>query len=329
MKAFMKLLAGALFILIPITLPAVNFEGTAVIEYRGYKHCIELRNKSLRVVLCPEMGGRVLAYELNGKNIIYSDPKSDGALYSPDNPNPYADGGRFDIGPEQFIPQRPALFVGRWEGAIIGIREAEMISQKDTSTGVQLIRHFRLDENSSRLYVTQTIRNISDDTKYYSHWSRTFVKGGGISMTPLNPRSRFPKGYLIYASGIMDFRPADTLNVRVRNGILEITGAPQRPKFVMDIADGWSAYIGLDDQLFIKKFPVYPGRIYGEMSAANAVIWYNTEGRMCEIEPLGPLETIEPGEQVSFTETWYLFDFDYPENKMPDQGRIISIINNL
>ena len=59
------------------------------------------------------------------------------------------------------------------------------------------------------------------------------------------------------------------------------------------------------------------------------VIWYNTEERMCEIEPLGPLETIRPGEQVSFTETWYLFDFKYPEDKIPDQEKIISILNNL
>jgi hypothetical protein len=127
----------------------------------------------------------------------------------------------------------------------------------------------------------------------------------------------------------MDFRPDDEPNIRVRNGILEITGPPGRQKIVMDVADGWSAYISKDDQLFIKKFPVYPDRVYGEMSGANFCIWYNSAGQMCEIEPMGPWEKIMPGEQVSFTETWYLFDFKYPEDKMPDQQEIISIIKNL
>jgi hypothetical protein len=123
----------------------------------------------------------------------------------------------------------------------------------------------------------------------------------------------------------MDFMPADEPNVRVRNGILEIIGAPGRPKFVMDVSEGWLAYITKDDQLFIKKFNVYPERVYGEMSAANASIFYRGE-ELCEIEPMGPMESIAPGDKASFTETWYLLDYEYPEDKLPDQEKITSII---
>ena len=59
------------------------------------------------------------------------------------------------------------------------------------------------------------------------------------------------------------------------------------------------AYITKDDQLFIKKYNVYPERVYGEMSAANACFYYNKE-ELCEIEPIGPLETIKPGDEASF-----------------------------
>lgn len=333
MKTALKLLSGIIIFLSSISFITRNNEGTAIIKYRGYKNCIELRNSNVRVILGPQMGGRILSYELNGNNVLYEDPELDGVIYTPGERTPGTDAGRFDIGPEHLVPRRPALSVGKWEGKISGIREADLISQKDTSTGVQIIRNFRLDENSSRLYVTQTIRNVSETVKYYSHWSRTFAEGGGISLTPLNSRSRFPKGYLNIkaesGTGVMDYRPADEPNVRVRNGILEIIGAPGHPEFAMDVSDGWTAYITKDNQLFVKKFPVYPDRIYGEMSASNVVIWYNTQERMCEIEPIGPWETIRPGEQVSFTETWYLFDFKYPEDKIPDQEKIISILNNL
>jgi hypothetical protein len=327
-KAKLKILTVSVALLMS-AFTGSQHEGASIISAFGYHNCIELKNSDVRVVLEPNLGGRVLAYELHGKNVLYRDPLQDGMVYKPGIRIGDPSGGRSDIGPEMTTPRRPALFLGTWEGKITGIREGQLMSQRDTSTGVQLIRNFRLEEHGSKLIYTQIIRNVSKETKYYSHWARTFVKGGGISLTPLNPRSRFPKGYMIYGPGnVMDFRPAVEQNVRVRNGILEITGAPQRPKFVMDLSEGWLAYITKDDQLFIKKFKVYPDRVYGEMSAANACVWYNKE-TMCEIEPMGPLETIRPGHEASFTETWYLLDYKYPENLLPDQEQIVNIIKNL
>ena len=338
MKTFSKhkmrnsiiLLTVAFVLFISLAYVGKDYEGSAIVKYHGYDKCIELKNSDVRIVLGPDLGGRILGYELNGNNVLYHNPKQDGIIYKPGVTGINPDAGRCDIGPEMITPSRPALFLGKWEGEITGDREGRLISQKDTSTGVQLIRNFKLDERGSRLTYTQIIKNISNETKYYCHWSRTFVKGGGISLSPLNTRSRFPKGYLLYGPGrVMDFRPADEPNVRERNGILEIIGAPGRPKFVFDLEVGWLAYITKDNQLFVKKFPVYPDRVYGEMSAANACVWYNTEELMCEIEPIGPMETIKPGEEVSFTETWYLFDYKYPEDKLPDQEKITSIISKL
>jgi hypothetical protein len=96
----------------------------------------------------------------------------------------------------------------------------------------------------------------------------------------------------------------------------------------MDVSEGWMAYITTDDQLFVKKFNVYPERVYGEMTAANVCVWYN-KNQMTEIEPMGPMETIRPGEEVSFTETWYLFDYKYPEDLLPDQDELLSTIKDL
>jgi hypothetical protein len=329
MKSSLKLFSVPIVGLITAVCTRNHTEGTAIISQFGYDNCIELKNSDVRVVLEPNLGGRVLVYELHGKNVLSRDPLMDGKKYEPELNAGSPPGGRFDIGPEKITPARPALFYGKWESRITGRFKAQLISQKDTSTGVQLIRNFRLDKNSSKLICTQIIKNISNKTKRYCFWSRTFVKGGGISLTPLNPNSRFPKGYINYGPGtVMDFMPADEPNVRVRNGILEITGAPERPKFVMDVNEGWLAYITNDDQLFIKKFPVYPERIYGEMSAANVSIWYYKEEK-CEIEPIGPMESIKPGEEVSFTETWYLLDYKYPADKFPDLERLHAIIKEL
>lgn len=317
-----------LLILTGISKPSLSqFPGTRIIMQNGYKNCIELSNSGTRVVLEPNVGGRILIYEYNGRNILYVNPEQNGQLYKPGEVfEGELCGGRFDIGPEMTIPKHPALFYGGWDGEIIGPREAWLISQQDTSTGVQLIRKFRLDEKTSRLEFTQIIRNVSQETRSYCHWSRTFAKGGGISLTPVNENSRYPRGYLIYSpNNVMDYLPADEPNVAVRQGILEITGPPVRPKFVIDCPDGWLAYISRDNQLFIKKFMVFPDRQYGEMAANNASIWYYKE-QMCEIEPIGPMEILEPGEEASFTEVWWLLDYDYPVDRIADLEAVKNIL---
>ena len=93
----------------------------------------------------------------------------------------------------------------------------------------------------------------------------------------------------------------------MRDGILEISGPPENAKFVTDGSDGWLAYITQNNQLFIKKFKVFQDKIYGEMTGATVSIWYSQEG-VCEIEPIGPWEWIEPGKSISFTENWHLMD---------------------
>lgn len=317
-------------ILIVLTLVSnlciAQFQGTRMITERQYPGCIELSNDSVRVVLEPNLGGRVLAYELKGKNVLYVDDTQDGLIYEGKNLHP--SGGRCDFGPEKTVPAHPLLYLGRWSAKITGDRRAEMMSQKDSATGVQLIRRFKLAKSGSRLEFTQVIRNISNSTKRYCHWSRTFVKGGGISLLPLNPQSRYPKKYMVYGPGnIMNFMPESEENIRIREGILEIVGAPTLPKIITDTETGWLAYITLDNQLFVKKYPVYPSRIYGEMAACTACVYYKP--LFCEIEPIGPMENIAAGGEAAFTEHWYLFTYPYPTDKQADLKEVVTRINNL
>jgi hypothetical protein len=254
-----------------------------------------------------------LEYSLNGQNALYIDLKQDEWTYTQEEKTIDPCAGRFDIGPEQIIPSHPNLWIGKWTAEIIGPRAARLTSVEDQATGVQLIREFKLDKESSHLTCTQTIKNISDSQKQYSHWSRTLATGGGICLVPLSPGSRFPVGYILYGPGpVMNYRPEDHPNIKVRDGFLEISGTPPQPKFGIDSYSGWLGYITRDNLLFVKRFPVYPKRVYGEMAALTISIWYFEE-KMCELEPIGPMETLQPGESASFTEEWWLFPYDYPQ----------------
>lgn len=290
---------------------AADHKGAAVVEFYGYKDCIRLENGKSRVTLCPRAGGRVLEYTLGGVNCLYLPPGDEGwEQGAPGRGNMNA--GRFDIGPEFTAPRHNVLWSGRWTGEITGDRTAKLVSQPDEATGVQLIREFTLDEKSTRLDCKQTIKNVSQTTKEYCHWSRTFALGGGIGIVPLTEPSRFPKGYVMYEPPtLINYQPTDP-NISKQDGFLVIKGAPKQPKLGMDTTAGWFGYLMKNDVLFVKKFPVYPDRPYNEVAGLTMCIWY-PDGPMCELEPTGPREKIAPGQSASFTETWHLLPCAYPK----------------
>ena len=161
--------------------------------FYGYDDCIQLQNLTTRVTLCPAAGGRVLEYAVNGKNVLYLPAGSEGWVLEPGVKKGKMHAGRFDFGPEKMVARRDELWMGRWSSEITGDRSARMTSQIDDVNGVQLVRDFVLDRDSSHLRCTQTIRNVSDRDVSFCHWSRTFAIGGGIAVVPRSERARFPQ----------------------------------------------------------------------------------------------------------------------------------------
>lgn len=285
---------------------------TTVIEAFGYTGCIALENATTRVVICPLAGGRVLEYSHNGRNSLYADESQNGWRHVPGIPSvSFFCGGRMDIGPERVIAPHPDLWLGDWTGEVIGEGKARLTSVRDRVTGIRLLRTFTLSADSSRLVCEQQIVNESDKPVMCCHWSRTLAVGGGIVLIPLTPDSRFPKSYIMYGpESVMMFQPVDP-NIRVREGFLEILGTPAHAKLGMDSTAGWFCYLMRNDLMFIKRYPVYPDRVYGEMAGLTISIWYY-KNEMCELEPIGPREVLAPGASASYAEEWSLIPHRFP-----------------
>ena len=297
------------------------------IDYFGYKDCVVLQNAQTRVVLGHQVGGRVLEYSLEGRNAILLDPDQAGWLWDGSN-RVGITGGRFDIGPEKLIPKRDALWLGPWDAEIVGPGRARLTSMEDETTGVQLIRDFVLDPDGSRLAVTQTIRNVSDRVTRWCHWSRTFSTGHGICLVPLDDRSKFPDGYIMYGPGsVIDYAPGDP-NIYRDGDVLVVKDTPLRPKLGMDSLVGWFAYLTQENLLFLKFYPTYPDCVYNEIAGLTISIWYNKD-QVCELEPIGPMEELEPGESASFTETWTLAPYVFPEGRKVDVADVVRVVEEM
>jgi hypothetical protein len=291
-------------------------EGVRRVKVLNYPDCFELSNADTMVTLCHQVGGRVLEYRYQGKNALYLDPK-EGNWGQPGASKSPVSAGRFDIGPEYLIPKREKLWSGEWNAVAIGPRAVRLTSQPDEATGVQLIREFRLDAKSSHLACEQFIKNVSQETKYWSHWSRTFAVHGGIGVVPLTPDTkRYPYGWIMYQQGqdpSILLKPTDP-NVRQRGNFLEVLAPPKFPKLGFDSNAGWFAYVMPHGQAFVKRYPSPKDATYAEVAGLTLCFWYPqaTQVPAIELEPHGSRNVIPPGATVSFKEDWYLLAHPFP-----------------
>jgi len=81
-----------------------------VITFHGYNQAIELNRENARAVLCPQAGGRVLEFSVDGHNAMFLDEEEKN--WQPGKTEPIS-AGRFDFGPELTVIAHPETWSGQ------------------------------------------------------------------------------------------------------------------------------------------------------------------------------------------------------------------------
>jgi len=282
---------------------------TRRMEYAGYIKCLEISNETTRVVLGPHVGGRFLSYAYKEKESLFLDPEQDGWTWDPNSEEVIdPSGGRCDFGPEGQVCQHPALWVGPWDIRVLDAFSAEMLSHTCEGCGIILKRHIVLDAEGSHVRMTQTIRNAGAQPQRVCHWGRTFGLGGGICVIPLAGDRQYD--YIRFDHDGVKKNPDDP-NLRVRDGFVELLGPAKADKLGFDTKTDWFAYAEPNDLLFLKRYPVDPKGEYGDVEGMTISL-YMPDDRLCELEPIGPMVTLDQGQEYRFAEDWWLTDFKFP-----------------
>ncbi|MCE9564645.1 MAG: hypothetical protein K8U57_21640 [Planctomycetes bacterium] len=293
-----------------------------VVKFHGYTEAIELKLGKTRAVLCPQVGGRVLEFSVNGTDAMYFDEAEKN--WQPGKPAP-SSAGRFDYGPELTVIAHPKAWSGAWSAEITKANTAKLTSPPEDG-GIQLIREFKLVPHGDfvGLSCKQTMLNVAKETREVCHWGRSFSPGGGICVIPLGDKpSRFPSKFAMYEdSAIINVKATDE-RIRERDGFLEILSPPRKPKLGFDTYAGWLGYVMPNDTLFVKRFPAFSDRVYNEAAGLTLSVWYPTGPRI-ELEPIGPRERLKPGESASFTEDWWLLTHPFPKKGQQIDLKVLS-----
>jgi hypothetical protein len=156
--------------------------------------------------------------------------------------------------------------------------------------------------------VTHTLTNRGLWAIDCAVWALTMFRAGGYGVLPLLPKGDHAAGDLLPNYALVPWTFTD-LSLPVwdlhRDFIgINVNQAKAAQKVGITNYPGWSAY-WVDGVTFVKHAPVIPGAAYPDLSSAFETF---TNGKMIELETLGPLAKLAPGVSTTHIEHWGLFD---------------------
>jgi Domain of unknown function (DUF4380)/Cellulase (glycosyl hydrolase family 5) len=312
--------------------------------YRGWKSQA-LRNGLVELQVLPEVGGRIIQFKLGGKEFLWVNPQLAGQL--PPANGLAADGGWFNVGGDKLWPapqgwdnerQWPGPpdavldgqpYVLERLGAKRGETAIRLTSRKDPRSGIQFSRVVRLFDGSTRVSFEATMKNIDTKPRRWGIWAHTQLdaaKADGSAHNPLmqawcplNPRSRFPKGYDVIFGG----KDNPSFQPDAPRGLMHVQYQYQVGKIGLDSHAGWVATVdGESGAVFVQRFDFEPNKEYPDGSSVE--FWLNGVGQIhaynkdmvmptnavenpyvFESEVLSPFVQLKPGQSYTWRYDWY------------------------
>jgi len=286
------------------------------IAYKGWKNCYRLSNSKIELVVTADVGPRVIRFGfVSGQNLLKEDPAQLGKcggkawrLYG---------GHRLWHAPEDatrtYFPDNFPVTVEKHGKTV------RFSAPVETTCSIQKEIDIKL---GARVELTHRLRNTGAWPIELAPWALTVMAPGGTCIVPLPKRGTHPKD-LLPGNVLVPWLYTDMSDLRWTWGrryvlLRQGQGSPQ--KLGALVPDGWAAY-ALNGQLFVKQFPCVAGANYTDFGC-NFETFTNSD--MLEVETLGPLTKLKPGQTVEHVETWSLFDnVPAPQNDR-DVARYVS-----
>jgi hypothetical protein len=286
---------------------------------QGWKTNLRLHNEDAELLITLEVGPRILSYRLSdGKNVFKEYPDQLGKTGESDWM--IRGGHRLSVAPEDpkrsFVPDNGAV---TWKVLDRARGLVRLTAEPDEVHGLQKEMDVELAAAGSRVKVIHRIKNIGSKPQELSPWAVTVLAPGGVEIIPQPPRKPYPPDPR-KALSAADYAPQQSLvlwpyfsfhNQGWNFGPKYITlwpsttrqGAKYGPtKLGMAHRLSWVAYLNAGT-LFVKRFEYEEGKTYPD-NGCNLETFANPD--MLDIESLGPLVKLSPGNTIEHAEIWDL-----------------------
>lgn len=281
------------------------------VECFGQPDCLKLTNGTVEVVVTTAVGPRIARYGfVGGPNVLGETP--DAGLTTGLGEWKAYGGHRLWAAPEKnprtYVPDNSPV-----ETEELGERSVRLVRPIEEPTGLQKEMTVTLDSDGTGVAVEHTITNCGLWEIELAPWGLTILNGeaGGTVVIPQEP-------YISHDDELLPARPmvlwhyTDLSDPRWTLGKtfirLKVDASLAEPQKV-GVADkqGWAAYApgGPGGLLFVKVFDYVDGAVYPD-DGCNCETY--TAGSFVELETLGPMHRLEPGDAAEHSERWQLFN---------------------
>lgn len=282
------------------------------ISFHGWE-AVRLSNGLVSLVAVPDVGGRIMAYNLGdypylwfdrnlaGKLFSAEENMGDGSIvawknYGGDKTWPAPQG--WDSPDQWHGPPDPVLDTGRYALEILDSPAAaasiRMESLPDPRTGVQISRQVTLHAGGGRVSLHLEMTNVSDEERSWGIWDIVQVDAARSDddgqethndqawlYVPTSPDSRFSRGFNVMfgEEDNPEWQP------EVRPNLLGAQYLYQLGKIGIDSTAGWIAFVNQStDFAFCQRFAYFHGEEYPD-EGASVECWTTGHG-----EPVGGLD---------------------------------------
>lgn len=274
------------------------------VTFQGLPHCIKLSNGTVDLVVTTAVGPRILFYGPSGReNVLGSFPDSskETALGTW---KPYG-GHRLWVWPELF----PATYAPDNDPIQHQARGDLSIVLRKSADAAAMEKQIRvtLAPSGSKVTVEQTITSHNLWPVDVATWAISIVRSG----TGIIPRVPFRThdDYVAVAQPLALNAFTDLQDPRFTLGLkyILLRADAQRSdpqKIGLRNKENWCAHLA-NRTLFVKQFQHENRALYPDYGV-NTELY--VEGAFMEVELMGPRHVVWPGESLTFTEHWHLFE---------------------
>jgi hypothetical protein len=293
------------------------------VSFGGWANCIRLRNEQIELIVTLDVGPRIVRFGFIGKqNFFHLIPEHAGKT-GEDMWTMYG-GHRLWIAPENiplsYYPDNFPVDHSYTDNILT-------LSQKEHTTAILKQMEITLHENKNEARVIHRLVNQGSEVTELSTWGLSVLSAGSRAIVPQEP----------YGEGDDYLLPARSMALwqyTVMNDPRWIWGdryiqAKHDERYISEQKIGllnkqqWTACY-LNGEVFIKKFPFDADAIYPDFMSNNEVY---INGKFLEIETLGPLVKLAPGETAQHYERWLLAETKVGEDERSITENILPLVN--
>jgi hypothetical protein len=282
----------------------------AKISLAGWKNAFSIANGTVELIVLADVGPRVLRYSfLGGENQFHEFPAQLGATPGPEF-RLYG-GHRLWVWPETprtYFPDNHSVEVSQTPQ---GLTLCAPIEAAPPGSHLQKKIELQLSAVGSHVTLIHTITNCGNSATRLAPWTPTILKPGGRAILPFPPRAAMDADHFQSVGPLTLWSFTDFTDPRWILGqeFLQLLHSPNPAgRFLEQMSGlfnpaGWGAYFR-DGYLFLKRTAVLVDAAYPDFGC-NFEIFTNPD--FLELETLGPVVDLLPGESTSHIENWWLY----------------------